>query len=98
MEELLERINNKQITVKIFKYIINNAKKISDGLYFKNGEVRLGKTLLDGLLSRKRLAEELVIEKSCKKREADEKVLEKEKIKIKKGGTKGETYDKGETY
>ena len=41
---------------------------------FLNGEVRLGKTLLDGLLNRKRLIVELVIEKSCKKREADEKV------------------------
>ena len=39
--------------------------------------------MLDGLLSRKCLAEELVIEKACKKqREADEKILTREKFDI----------------
>ena len=62
-----ERINNNQISGKTFKNIITDAKKMSAGLCFKNGEVRLGKTLLDGLLNRKRLAEDLVIEKVEKK-------------------------------
>ena len=70
-----ERINNKQITGKIFKHIINDANKISAELCCKNGEVRHGKKLLDRSLNRKRLAKELVIEKACKKREADEQVL-----------------------
>ena len=48
---------------------------------FLNGEVRLGKTLLDGLLNRKRLIVELVIEKSCKKEKPMKKYKQK-KISI----------------
>ena len=70
-------MNNKQIDGNIFKDIINDAKTISTGLCFKNGEVRFGRILLDRLLNSKRLAEELVIEKTCKKREADEMILTK---------------------
>ena len=63
-----ERINNKQIDGNIFNNVINDMIKISAGLCFKNGEVRLGKPLLDGLLNRKRIAEELVTEKACNKK------------------------------
>ena len=46
-----------------FKNSIVNAKKISAGFCFKHGEVRLGQTLVDGIVNRKRVQEELVIEK-----------------------------------
>ena len=46
-----------------FKSAIAEARKISAGFCFKQGEVRLGQTLVDGIVNRKRVQEELVIEK-----------------------------------
>ena len=63
-----ERIKKNQNDGNTFKNIIVNAKKISAGFCFKHGEVRLGQTLVDGIENRKRIQEELVIEKQCKKK------------------------------
>ena len=63
-----ERIKNDQNDGNTFKNKIVHAKKISAGYCFKHGEVRLGQTLVDGIVNRKRVQEELVIEKECKKK------------------------------
>ena len=41
----------------------NEARKISARFFFNHGEIRLGQTLVDGIVNRKRVQEELVIEK-----------------------------------
>jgi len=63
-----ERIKKKQNDGNTFKSSIAEAQKISAGFCFKHGEVRLGQTLVDGIVNRKRVQEELVIEKECKKK------------------------------
>ena len=36
----------------------NEARKISAGFFFNHGEIRLGQTLVDGIVNRKRVQEE----------------------------------------
>ena len=62
-----ERILKKQNDGNTFKSVITEARKISTGFFLKHGELRLGQTLLDGIVNRKRVQEELVIEKMLKK-------------------------------
>lgn len=53
--DVRERINNKQNNDKMCHNRIIDAKNVSTGLYFKNGEVIVGKSALDGLKDMKHL-------------------------------------------
>ena len=64
----VKELKKKQNDGNTFKSAIAEARKISAGFCLKQGEVRLGQTLVDGVVNRKRVQEELVIEKECKKK------------------------------
>jgi len=64
----VKELKKKQNDGNTFKSVIAEARKISAGFCFKQGEVRLGQTLVDGIVNRKRVQEELVIKKECKKK------------------------------
>ena len=58
----------KQNDGNTFKSAITEARKISAGFCFRHGEVSFGQTLFDGIVNRKRVRKELVIEKECEKK------------------------------
>ena len=63
-----ERIKKKHNDGITFKSVIAEARKISAGFCFKHSDVRLGQTLFDGMVNRKRVRKSLVIEKEYKKK------------------------------